>query len=400
MPPKRQTSQPKLLNQNDAAIDKAKQEAEERRRKIDEERIARLSMEKKVREAAAQTEPAWKNAGQKVGLQIWRIEQFKVKSWPIEQYGSFYDGDSYIVLNTYKKNEKSDALAWDLHFWLGTYTTQDEAGTAAYKTVELDDFLGGDPVQHREVEQYESELFLSYFKTTIQYLEGGVESGFKHVSPKEYKPRLYHVKGKKNVRMVQVELKRSSLNSGDVFILDAGLNLYQWQGRQSGATERMKAGQVCRTIDDERGGKPIVIVMDEGYSDTGSDCDEFWKLLGGQGDISNASAGGDDVEYEKKSQGVRRLFRLSDQSGQMEFEEVAQGRVTRRMLSSADVFIFDTGAHVYAWIGKGASVNEKNKSMKYAQEYLTKYNRPVYLPISRILEGAENKLFEQSFDIN
>jgi len=51
MPPKRQTSQPKLLNQNDAAIDKAKQEAEERRRKIDEERIARLSMEKKVREA-------------------------------------------------------------------------------------------------------------------------------------------------------------------------------------------------------------------------------------------------------------------------------------------------------------------------------------------------------------
>lgn len=51
--------------------------------------------------------------------------------------GMFYSGDSYIVLNTYKK-KGGDALQWDVHFWLGKYTTQDEAGTAAYKTVELD----------------------------------------------------------------------------------------------------------------------------------------------------------------------------------------------------------------------------------------------------------------------
>lgn len=77
--------------------------------------------------------------------------------------GSFYSGDSYIILNTYKKKD-SDALAWDVHFWLGKYTTQDEAGTAAYKTVELDDLLKGAPVQHREVQGHESDLFLSYFQ--------------------------------------------------------------------------------------------------------------------------------------------------------------------------------------------------------------------------------------------
>lgn len=50
--------------------------------------------------------------------------------------GTFFSGDSYIVLNTYKKKD-SDKLLFDVHFWLGRYTSQDEAGTAAYKTVEL-----------------------------------------------------------------------------------------------------------------------------------------------------------------------------------------------------------------------------------------------------------------------
>ena len=43
----------------------------------------------------------------------------------------FYSGDSYIVLNTYKKAGGS-GLAWNAHVWIGDYSSQDEYGTAAY----------------------------------------------------------------------------------------------------------------------------------------------------------------------------------------------------------------------------------------------------------------------------
>jgi len=359
---------------------------------IAETNIANLGsdLEKKVRQAAAETEAAWKEAGKKVGLQIWRIEKFQVKSWPKDQYGSFYDGDSYIVLNTYNKKD-SPALLWDVHFWLGLNTTQDEAGTAAYKTVELDDLLGGAPVQHREVQGHESDLFLSYFNNQIKIMTGGIESGFKHVKPEEYKPRLLHLKGKKKVRVTEVPLERASLNSGDVFVLDAGLRIWQWNGSKSGPMEKSKGATLTRAIDDERKGKPTITVLEEG----GDKDADFWKYLGGQGPVKSAEEGGDDLEAEKAD--VKRLFRLSDASGSLTITEVAVGaKVKKNLLDSNDVFILDTGAEVFAWIGKGASVQEKQKALHYAQDYLKKYNRPSFLPIARILEGGENEVWNNA----
>jgi len=364
---------------------------------IAESNIANLGsdLEKNCRKSASETELAWKVAGKKPGLQAWRIEQFKVVANREAEAGSFYSDDSYIVLNTYKEPD-APKLKWDIHFWLGVTTSQDESGTAAYKTVELDDFLGGEPVEHREVMGCESPLFLSYWKERggIRILEGGVASGFNHVKPTEYKPRLLHLKGRRNVRVTQVELTHKSLNEGDVFVLDGGLKIWQFQGKKAGMNEKARAAQLISAIDTERKGQAKCTTFRQGDKDD-DDIIEFWKILGGKPDKLNPDAG-DDEEWEKDS--TKALWHLSDASGKMAFKEVAKGKVQKKHLNSNDVFIFDIGSEVFAWVGKGSSADEKKMALAYAQNYLKDHSRPSHLPISKILEGSENNVFNSSFD--
>ncbi len=64
-----------------------------------------------------------------------------------------------------------------------------------------------------------------------------------------YRPRLLHLKGKRNIRVSEVPLTHKSLNSGDVFVVDAGVELIQWNGSKSGALERAKAAALLQAIE-------------------------------------------------------------------------------------------------------------------------------------------------------
>jgi len=307
--------------------------------------------------------------------------KFKVVAWPKEKYGKLHKGDAYIILNTYKKEDK---ILYNVHFWLGSECTQDEQGTAAYKTVELDDLLGDLPVQYREVECNEGKEFLDLFKGTIELLKGGIESGFKNVKPEEYKPRLLHIKGKKDaVRVDEVTLKHESLNDGDVFLLDAGLEIYQWNGKTAGIFEKRKAQEVSKNWQTERNGRPKIKILD-GLED----CDPFWKLLGGK-PSKVAAATSDDVKVDNR----RLLFQLSDSSGKLEQKKIAEGSVKKNQLVHEDVMIFDVGITCYAWIGKGASKQERAKGIQSATEYLKNNNRPAHTAVIRVLDGSEPTSF-------
>lgn len=72
-------------------------------------------------------------------------------------------------------------------------------------------------MEHREVQGFESRLFLSYFNGSLTVMEGGIESGFRRVTQQK-KATLHWVKGgRTNVRVIEVPTVRDSLNSGVSF---------------------------------------------------------------------------------------------------------------------------------------------------------------------------------------
>ncbi|XP_059295758.1 villin-2-like isoform X1 [Lycium ferocissimum] len=334
-------------------------------------------------------EPAFQCAGQKPGTEIWRIENFQPVPVPKSEHGKFYSGDSYIILQT--TSGRGGAYWHDIHFWLGKDTSQDEAGTAAIKTVELDAILGGRAVQHREIQGHESDKFLSYFKPCIIPLEGGVASGFKKPEEEVFETRLYICKGKRVVRMKQVPFSRSSLNHDDVFILDTEDKIYQFNGANSNIQERAKALEVIQLLKEKyHDGVCDVAIIDDGNLQAESDSGTFWVLFGGFAPISKKVATEDDIIPERTT---AKLYSIID--GQV---NPLDGELTKSILENDKCYILDCGSEVFTWVGRHTQLEERKSTIKAAEEYLANQNRPKSTRITRLVQGYETHSFKSNFD--
>jgi hypothetical protein len=327
---------------------------------IEETNLAGIGSDedKAARAAAARIDFNWTDTvGSKPGIQIWRVENhrttndvadFGITPWPLTQYGAFHRGDSYIVLLTTVDPEHGSGsgdgkLLYDIYFWIGSESSQDEYGVAAYKTVELDDLLHGEPMQHREVEGMESADFVNCFPNGISYLEGGSASGFRKVSPDDDTTdatanirrlyRVYKKDGDKTVRCFEVPMKFSSLNDGDAFILDAGTKLYTWFGSTVSPFERNKCASVAHNIMQNRLGKCEFI------EEVGSDDEEFWELLVGMGTIKPP----EDAVTTSREVAQKKMYVVSDSGGIVKVKEVPP---SKNSLMSDNVCIVDAGLWV------------------------------------------------------
>lgn len=359
----------------------------------------------RVKHNSAVTEPAWNDGavGKSPGLFVWRIEEFQVVPWPKDQYGQFYDGDSYIVLCSYKVGDDGK-LGHDIFFWLGKHTTQDEAGTAAYKTVELDEFLEGSATQHREVQASPSDEFLSLFPR-ISIRAGGVRSGFTHVEEETKEEILTLLRIFKNpsskspnsLIVYEVEPHWKSLDDGDVFVLDTGDKIWQWQGKDCSPMEKAKAAQVVHDMTIAKHTNVEVLSQSESRSK------RIVDLLGGEDDTPRdgfKSARPVASQQKPRASGShKKLYRLSDASGELTFDLIKDGAsLSRNDLDGNDVFLLDdAGQAVWVWEGQGASRAEKSRWLQVARMYINRLQSEqpdAYLiPLAKVNEGFESKAF-------
>jgi len=92
--------------------------------------------------------------------------------------------------------------------------------------------------------------------------DGGIGSGFHVVEHKSYRHRLLKIKLiNRSIVIREVPKDYTSLNSGDVFVLDAGTVLYQLIGKNAQGVEKVKAAEFVQALESERNGLARTIVI-------------------------------------------------------------------------------------------------------------------------------------------
>lgn len=322
-------------------------------------------LETKIKEASANCEPAWTGTNmQYAGLHIWRVEKFKLVPVNVNTYGVFHEGDSYVLLSVYF--DSNNMVRYNVHFWLGSKTTQDEMGTAAYKTVELDTYLHGKAVQYRECQGNESDLFRSYFPQGITYNVGGVDSGFHKVEEYNYDnyvPLLYkvHENG-----VVQLPLAVNSVTDDDVFVLDIGLTLYVYGGPTSSHKEKYLAQYVALNIKESRKNCVVVPVEDKTTREL------FLSYV---------------RKYANDLLTGRKLLRINETDGKFTVTKVPEP-ITYSLFDTNDAYVFETCHTTYVWVGKQSNYNELLDAWKVAFKVSNSTDS-----ITLVKEGNETETF-------
>uniref|UniRef100_A0A6Q2Y671 Villin-1 n=1 Tax=Esox lucius TaxID=8010 RepID=A0A6Q2Y671_ESOLU len=249
------------------------------------------------------------------------------------------------------------------------------------------------------------DTFRGYFKQGIVYKKGGVASGMKQVETNTYNiRRLLHVKGRKHVVAGEVDMNWSSFNKGDVFLLDLGSLIIQWNGPKSNRMERLKGMNLAKDIRDrERGGRAQVSVVEGDNEKASEDAMKLMKQhLGEKREIKDCVAPDDVVDQKLTSTCVYQnndLSTIQKYMGKtMNALSLCVTQSNINLIMSQDCYLLDQGGiRIFIWKGKKSSKTERAEALDKAEAYKKAKGYTMSTYVETVNDGAESSVFKQLF---
>ncbi|KAI9328082.1 hypothetical protein BDR26DRAFT_874578 [Obelidium mucronatum] len=217
------------------------------------------------------------------------------------------------------------------------------------------------------------------------------ESGLFIAERRMFQLRVYRVSGKPRVRMTLVEPARKSLESCNVYLIDGGHDLIQWNGKESCLTVRTKCRMLMSIINgSDRVGKAFLLEIEEG-----EESEKLEKIL------PRDSVGQDD--HLNPESFVAMIYKIPEGPiGEMNDVLIAKDEndagFSQTILDAQECCILDAGVEIYLWIGSKATAAKKC----FAPEVLARVirsqpTRPSYLSLQRITQHNEPESFKLYF---
>ncbi|XP_072797091.1 villin-like protein [Vicugna pacos] len=330
-------------------------------------------------------------------LHIWIIENLKMVPVPERAYRNFFEEHCYIVLHVPQSLKATQGASKDLHYWVGKEASRDAEDAAGSFVQHLQEALGGATVQHREAQGHESACFLSYFSPGIIYRKGGLASILSHVETNMYNiQRLLHIRGRKHVSATEVELSWNSFNKGDIFLLDLGRMMIQWNGPKTSIAEKSRGLALTRSLQDqERGGRAQIGVVDDEAKAT--DLMQIMEAVLGCR-VGNLHATTPTKSINQLQKPSVRLYHVYEKGKDLVIQELATCPLTQDLLQKEDCYILDQGGFkIYVWQGRMSSLQEKKASFSRALGFIQAKGYPSYTNVEVVNDGTESAAFKQLF---
>uniref|UniRef100_A0A0N4ZJV9 Gelsolin-like domain-containing protein n=1 Tax=Parastrongyloides trichosuri TaxID=131310 RepID=A0A0N4ZJV9_PARTI len=323
-------------------------------------------------------------------LLIWSVNELGYTLLK-EDYNKLLFNESlcYVVFKLYKADV---GPKYDIHLWIGSRTNERIITNGEIGVYDLDKFMKREGRFLREIQGYESILFISNFENKISYIN--LKSRVVHC-PLPVSPfKVYRINTEENNKVTQIISDIQLLNHKDVYVFDLGGTIAVWNGPKSSVKSHVKGMHISNIIKDaeKNGGCRIEILNKEWLRNELRLLDMYRSnaIIS----YENKNILPDEV-FEERFNAISKIYNVKVEK---DFTIVIREEKKKFLTFSKDscFLVNSKNLEIYVWLGKVVPKHIRKQIFKIIVQYLRGMKLPTYLPVIFVNEGHEPSSFYEA----